>query len=330
MSGEIGQSRSGRIIEPRTAATDDDEFAPLDVKVAEPAHESIQGKRPTRRPTSDGKPMRESAMPTEPVAALAADDDAPAVEPRRSDPSDTSTEGGSRAGLWVAAIAIVALLGAGIIFKDAIFGGDEPDKPGEGETAGKQGAADSGKAEPMADTRAPADSTTGKIADSGKTTDDADTTDADTTDATTAGVAGTTDTPEPSGELTPEQLEEIEDKLKAARRNLKTFQRSDNAMKLIDEILEIAPNHAPTLLMRAEVLVNEGKLDQALAAARRAKLADPELPEIFSTLGALLESAGDMPGALEAYQRYLELDPKGSQAAAVKSSVARLQRELGG
>jgi regulator of sirC expression with transglutaminase-like and TPR domain len=81
--------------------------------------------------------------------------------------------------------------------------------------------------------------------------------------------------------------------------------------------------------MRAEVLANEGKLDEALAAARRAKLADPELPEIFSTLGALLEAAGDKPGALESYQRYLELAPKGPQAAAVKSSVTRLQREIG-
>jgi hypothetical protein len=212
------------------------------------------------------------------------------------------------------------------VFKDKLFGGGEPADP-KTDTTGKAGDT-SGKAEqPKPDTKVeqPKPDTTGG-APSNDTAAPAEsgTPPVDDTASDSAGTnAG-------NGELTPEQLAEIDDKLKAARRNLKTFRRADNAIKLIDEILEIAPDHAPTLLLRAEVLVNENKLDEALAAARRAKMADPELPEIFSTLGALLEAAGDKPGALEAYQRYLELAPKGPQAAAVKSSVARLQREIGG
>ncbi|HLT35818.1 MAG TPA: tetratricopeptide repeat protein, partial [Enhygromyxa sp.] len=88
-------------------------------------------------------------------------------------------------------------------------------------------------------------------------------------------------------------------------------------------------DHAPTLVLRAEILVNQGKLEDALAAASRAKLAAPDLPEVFSTLGALLEADGDKAAAVEAYRRYLELDPAGKQSSAVKNSLTRLERELG-
>ncbi|PRQ03532.1 Tetratricopeptide repeat protein [Enhygromyxa salina] len=100
-------------------------------------------------------------------------------------------------------------------------------------------------------------------------------------------------------------------------------------MEIIEEILEGAPNHAPTLLLRAEVLANKGQLDEALASARRAKLADPELPAVFATLGGLLEAVDDKQGALEAYERYLELEPSGQQAVVIKKFVARLSRDLG-
>src|SRR5690606_10620127 len=122
---------------------------------------------------------------------------------------------------------------------------------------------------------------------------------------------------------------QVEIDLASAQRYLKTYRRTDKAIELIDKILEVAPDHAPTLLLRAEILVNAGELADALTAARRAKLSNPELPEVFSTLGALLEANEDKPGALEAYRRYLELAPGGKQAAAVKSSVARLRREIG-
>ena len=99
-------------------------------------------------------------------------------------------------------------------------------------------------------------------------------------------------------------------------------------MELIDKILTVAPDHAPTLVLRAEILANDRKLDDAIAAATRAKLADPDLPDVFSTLGALLEASGDKQGAVDAYNRYLELDPQGKQAVAVKKSRDRLLRDL--
>jgi tetratricopeptide (TPR) repeat protein len=125
-------------------------------------------------------------------------------------------------------------------------------------------------------------------------------------------------------------LAEVEANLASARRFLKGYNNAEKAMDQLDKILAIAPDHAPTLLLRAEILANQRppKLDDAIAAATRAKLADPDLPEVFSALGALLEAAGDKQGAVDAYTRYLELDPQGKQAGPVKKSRDRLQRDL--
>ena len=84
---------------PRDKPSDkDDEFAPVEVKVAEPARESTIAPRPVLD-ESDARPPRESSMPTDRVAAL---DETEASELR----DDRS--GGSKAGLWIAAAVLVA------------------------------------------------------------------------------------------------------------------------------------------------------------------------------------------------------------------------------
>jgi DNA-binding response OmpR family regulator len=311
--GEIGQLEqpkpSSTPATDTTDATDDDDFAPVRVRVAEPAEESLS----TRRPTP--KRSQESSLSTEKVSALEQDDQTP--EDVDALDLDQPPGGGSKAGLWITIIAVIAVIGGGIAFKDQIFGGDEaPAQKAPPAPAKKKAGSEEPK--PETDTAAPP-------ADTGSTPEPSG---AEAGEAETSGKPEPE--PEPEPELTPEQLEQIDSDLKTARRYLKNFRRTDAAMEYIEKILEIAPNHAPTLLLRAEVLVNEGKLDEALAAARRAKLADPDLPEIFSTLGALLEAAEDKAGALEAYQRFLEIAPDDAkQVAAVKKSVARLERELG-
>ncbi|KIG14545.1 Phosphate regulon transcriptional regulatory protein PhoB (SphR) [Enhygromyxa salina] len=310
------------------AASEDDEFASFEVKIAEPAHESLIARR-ARPQADDGDALRrESALSTEKVPALVRDYETPVdvgIESPDMTPPTAGDEGSSKAGLWIAAATVIAVIVAGVAFKDQIFGG---------------GASDNGDATTRADPKPP-DTKPLEKADTGKaeleasdagTNPVADTAAAppENGDAAGSDEGGEADTAEPThGELTEAQLTEIEDKLKTARNFLKGFGRKDKAIEIIGEILEVAPNHAPALLLRAEILVNEGKIDEALAATRRAKMADPELPEIFSTLGALLEVADDKQGALEAYQRYLELSPNGRQAAAVKTSVTRLERELG-
>jgi hypothetical protein len=333
-SGEIGRRDQDSTDAPTPdAANDDDDFAPFEVKIAEPAQEPLSAKRtqpPVANADAAGRARRESALPTDKVPALVShgvetpvevEVDVGATEPTEPEPAAS----GSKAGLWIAvAVAAIVVIG-GVALKDKIFGSDpdpieQPDpKTPETSDAGKSGvadtdvdAADAGPA-PTADAGAVPSET-------GETSEASDTT----------APAETDDGPDsPSGELAEAELAEIDEKLKTARRYLKSFRRKDKAIEIIGEILEVAPNHAPTLLLRAEILVNEGKIDEALAAARRAKMADPELPEIFSTLGALLQAANDPQGALEAYRRYLELAPDGKQATAVKSEVAGLERQLG-
>lgn len=307
---------------PRAKATPkkdpDDEFAPVEVKIAEPARESSVLKRPPEL-GAEG-PRRESSMPTEKVAALEveADTDTEEIEPTEVPPT-----GGSRAGLWIMLLLVGAVI-AGVAFKDQLFGSGKgpapvenpkPDKTQIGKTQTDQPTPD----EIIPDPIEPGDSGSEPIADTAA----AETGVADPIELSRVG-------PDPGpAELSPEILAQVEADLSSARRYLKGYRRKDKAIELIDRILAVAPDHAPTLVLRAEILINEGKLDDALAAATRAKLAAPDLPEVFYMLGALLKEANDKPAAAEAYRRYLELDPTGRQAAEVKSELARIERELG-
>ena len=82
------------------------------------------------------------------------------------------------------------------------------------------------------------------------------------------------------------------------------------------------------MILRAQVLIEEGKIDDALATARRAQLANPDDPEVYPVLAALLEAKEDAAGAIEAYKRFLELAPAGKYASVAKSSIRRLEKTL--
>ena len=127
----------------------------------------------------------------------------------------------------------------------------------------------------------------------------------------------------------PKPQPKSEKKRKEAGRLHKSFKRTKDAIALIEEILADTPNHAPTLLLRAEIHIDQGELEQALSAARRAQMADPELSESYYILGALLEATKDHANALRNYQLYLEYDPKGPRANVVKNSIRSLERTLG-
>ena len=280
----------------------DDEFAPVAVKLERPARESLVAPRLSAEELADSepKPARESSHPTERVPVL--EPGVPTVE------VDERPAGGSKVGLWVTLGVVAGVLFAGFALKDFVFGpsdaeGDRQEaKPDPSSDAGAKGPEPQPDAQPDAKPQpdAPPD-------------------------------AKPEPKPEPSEPEGPtaEELAQVETDLASAERFHKNYRRTDKAIELIDKNLAVAPNHAPTLLLRAVILADQGKLEDALASANRAKLADPELPEAFLTLGALLEAANDPAQALDAYRRYLELAPDGKQVPAVKASVTRLERDVG-
>jgi len=306
-SGVIGQIDRPSSSKPgKTSKDRDDEFAPVEVKVAEPARESTIAPRPSPESLRDPSP-RESTTPTEKVSAL------DATEPVEVGELDAENSGGSKAGVWLVVGLLAAVVIGVLVFKDQLFG------PGDDQQ------------EQQGPDKAPTDKSATTATPPNPNVED-DKNDPPATGGEVGGDSGpeaeTGEEPKPA-ELSPEILAQVEDDLASARRYLKTYRRTDKAIELIDKILTVAPDHAPTLVLRAEILVNQGKLEDALAAASRAKLAAPDLPEVFSTLGALLEADGDKAAAVEAYRRYLELDPAGKQSSAVKNSLTRLERELG-
>jgi tetratricopeptide (TPR) repeat protein len=88
----------------------------------------------------------------------------------------------------------------------------------------------------------------------------------------------------------------------------------------------------------AAIEFNAGQSDAALAAAEKAIAADPNRPDPYfikgqvliakSTFDAKTQKLAAPPGCVEAYQKYLELAPNGSQAPAVREVLQSLGEKI--
>lgn len=81
----------------------------------------------------------------------------------------------------------------------------------------------------------------------------------------------------------------------------------------------------------AKVFEDKGQFAQAIAEYRTAiaQLADSE-PVIYQMLGAAYEKMEKPKEAVTAYEKYLQLAPNGSYAAAIRSILEQLKREAAG
>ncbi len=70
----------------------------------------------------------------------------------------------------------------------------------------------------------------------------------------------------------------------------------------------------------AELLLETGKNEKALEAARQAVQHDPALATAHSVLGECLRAAGNCRGATASYEKALTLDPKDARARAGKAA----------
>ena len=81
----------------------------------------------------------------------------------------------------------------------------------------------------------------------------------------------------------------------------------------------------------AKVYEDKGQFDLAVAEYRKAivQLSDSE-PVIYQMLGATYERIEKPKEAVAAYEKYLQLAPNGSYAAAIRSILEQLKREAAG
>ncbi len=88
----------------------------------------------------------------------------------------------------------------------------------------------------------------------------------------------------------------------------------------------------------AAVLFNAGQNDAALAAAEKAIVADPNRPDPYFIKGQVLIAKSTFdnktqklvapPGCVDAYNKYLELAPNGSQANNVREVLQSLGEKI--
>jgi hypothetical protein len=88
------------------------------------------------------------------------------------------------------------------------------------------------------------------------------------------------------------------------------------------------PESAEAYRLLAHAQFNRNKRHEALASAERAVKIEPKLADMYVIIGGVHQEDGDADEARRAYQRYLELEPKGSYAADLRAIIGRLPAKL--
>jgi Tfp pilus assembly protein PilF len=98
------------------------------------------------------------------------------------------------------------------------------------------------------------------------------------------------------------------------------------ARTLVDEMLKSNGNDAQAHLMKGQLLLSEGKREEAFAEVRAAAAADPSLPDAQFALGRMYAARGDNAAAESAFREVLRLNPR---AGGAQAELARLQSIAG-
>jgi tetratricopeptide (TPR) repeat protein len=99
------------------------------------------------------------------------------------------------------------------------------------------------------------------------------------------------------------------------------------ALKLLDSVVELAPDYAEGWSQRAYLLYMENNVDRALGDLRRALALDPNHFRALDALGHILREIGQKKAAFEAFDRLNEVHPFWPGA---KQAVEELGRDVGG
>lgn len=114
--------------------------------------------------------------------------------------------------------------------------------------------------------------------------------------------------------------------------------RVDEGSAELETAAEMAPENAGTYYFNlGATMVNTGNTDRAIDAFQKATVAQPDFANAYYQLATVLVGTAKMnedgsvvpaPGTVEAYQKYLELEPQGPYAASAQAMVQSLSGTL--
>ena len=87
-----------------------------------------------------------------------------------------------------------------------------------------------------------------------------------------------------------------------------------SALRTFEEARKLEPNSAPVLLSYAELLAEMGRRAEAAKIADEAIAASPDVARLWTLKGSLALSAGNVDGALAAFDRALVANPRQADA----------------
>ncbi|MEX1363632.1 MAG: response regulator [Nannocystaceae bacterium] len=131
------------------------------------------------------------------------------------------------------------------------------------------------------------------------------------------------------GPVAPIDPATIDEHLATAQRLLERGRRAE-AHRELDAVLAAVPGHAPALVLRSSLLIEENDLDQALVAAEASVDADPKYADGYLAVGVIRQERGDAAEAVDAYRRFLDLAPASKFAPSIKRQLRRLEGQLRG
>jgi hypothetical protein len=133
--------------------------------------------------------------------------------------------------------------------------------------------------------------------------------------------------PEPKAPAIP--VEELDAKIAEAK-SLVNRQKYDDARVIIDEVLGKIPNEGRMLALLAQSHLEKNKLEDALGTANDCVAADAGQSFCWIVIATVEQGNDNLPRALEAYRKYIEVEPTGEHAKSAKKQITRLEGKVQG
>jgi tetratricopeptide (TPR) repeat protein len=103
---------------------------------------------------------------------------------------------------------------------------------------------------------------------------------------------------------------------------------SGRALRLFERALKLQPDGAEALAGLGYVNLDRQRVEAAISYFRRSLSVSPYAPAMFG-MGEAYRALGDRARALEAYQRYLNSSPNGTDAPAARRQLKALGESEG-